>query len=118
MVIPIIMKCLNTLQAKFNSKIGIAFMATVLFLATQSAYIQAKTNKTDIQTTIDKANLLMGMRYGLSMFIPVVAGVILLFLLLIYACRIIARTTFARWAFSTIIAGAAFYLSNILFYIN
>ncbi|WP_413154359.1 conjugal transfer protein [Bartonella sp. cb54] len=112
------MKCLNALQAKVNNKIGIVFTTTILFLATQSAYVQAKANKADIQTAIDKADLLMGMRYGLSMFIPVAAAVILLFLVLIYAFRIIARTTFARWAFSTIIAGAAFYLSNILFYIN
>ncbi|WP_332060093.1 conjugal transfer protein [Bartonella sp. CB74] len=93
-------------------------MATIMFLATQSAYVQAKANKADMQAVIDKASLLMGMRYGLSMFIPILAAVVLLFLVIIYACRIIARTTFARWAFSTIIAGAAFYLSNILFYIN
>lgn len=60
----------------------------------------------------------MSVQYGLSILVPIVAAIILLLLLLIYIFRIIARATFMRWAFSVIIAGAAFYISHILFHLQ
>ncbi|WP_375654611.1 MULTISPECIES: conjugal transfer protein [unclassified Bartonella] len=102
------MKQLNTLQVKI-CKISVIVITSVMLLITQSAYAQTETKSLDV---------FIGMQYGLSILIPIVAGIILLLLLLIYIFRIIARATFMRWAFSVIIAGAAFYISHILFYLH
>ncbi|WP_039760674.1 hypothetical protein [Bartonella queenslandensis] len=103
------MKPLSILQAKTYNNISAIVITSVVFLITQSAYAQTKTKNLDV---------FIGMQYGLSMVIPIAAAIILLFLLLIYILRIIARATFIRWAFSIVIAGAAFYLSHILFHIQ
>ncbi|WP_212112758.1 conjugal transfer protein [Bartonella queenslandensis] len=103
------MKRLNTVQAKICNKISVIFITSMMFLMTRSAYAQMETKSFDV---------FIGMQYGLSVIIPVVAAIILLFLLLIYIFRIIARATFMRWAFSVIIAGAAFYISHILFHLQ
>lgn len=103
------MKQSNILQEKTGNKISVVVIASTMSLMLQPAYAQTKTKSLDI---------FMGMQYGLSMIIPIVCAVILLFLLLIYIFRIIARATFIRWAFSVIIAGAAFYISHILFHIQ
>ncbi|WP_273790546.1 conjugal transfer protein [Bartonella sp. CM31XJBT] len=102
------MKQLNTLQSKV-CKISAIVITSVMLLITQSAYAQTETKSLDV---------FIGMQYGLSIIIPVVAAIILLLLLLIYIFRIIARATFIRWAFSVIIAGAAFYISHILFHLQ
>ncbi|WP_375608585.1 MULTISPECIES: conjugal transfer protein [unclassified Bartonella] len=103
------MKQSNILQAKTCNNISIIVIVLIVCLITQSAYAQTETKSLDI---------FIGMQYGLSMVIPIAAAIILLFLLLIYILRIIARSTFIRWAFSVIIAGAAFYISHILFNIQ
>ncbi|MBB4075780.1 putative membrane protein [Bartonella fuyuanensis] len=103
------MKKLNTFRAKACNKISVTVIASILLLITQSAYAQTGTKSLDV---------FIGMQYGLSIIIPISAAIILLFLLLIYLFRIIARATFMRWAFSVIIAGAAFYISHILFNIQ
>ncbi|USP01185.1 conjugal transfer protein [Bartonella taylorii] len=106
------MKQLNTFQVKIenvSNKVRVVFITLILFLATQPTYAQEKTNSVDI---------FIGMQYGLSIIIPIAAAIMLLFLLLLWAFRLIARATFARWAFSVVIAGAAFYLSHILYHIN
>ncbi|WP_406604057.1 conjugal transfer protein [Bartonella gliris] len=106
------MKQSNTFQAKTNSKSRksmAAFAALVMFLAAQSV---------NAQSTAQSVDVFIGMQYGLSMIIPIVGAIILLFLLIIYVFRLIARATFMRWTFSVIIAGAAFYISNILFHIS
>ncbi|WP_375617809.1 MULTISPECIES: conjugal transfer protein [unclassified Bartonella] len=102
------MKRLNTLQSKI-CKISAIFITFIALLITQSAYAQTETKS---------LNVFIGMQYGLSIIIPIVAAIILLLLLLIYIFRIIARATFMRWAFSVIIAGAAFYISHILFHLQ
>lgn len=76
---------------------------------TQSVFAQTETKSLDV---------FMSVQYGLSILVPIAAAIILLFLLLIYIFRIIARATFMRWAFSVIIAGAAFYISHILFHLQ
>lgn len=103
------MKQLNILHVKISNKMSAIIIASIISLIVQPSYAQTKTKSLDI---------LMSMQYGLSMVIPIVCTVILLFLLLIYIFRIIARATFIRWAFSVIIAGAAFYISHILFHIQ
>nr|AAM82200.1 TrwM-like protein [Bartonella henselae str. Houston-1] len=103
------MESLNILRTKTVRKISFIFTALVVFLTTQPSCAQ---------TTSKGLEILIGMQYGLGIIIPIFAAIILFFLLLIYMCRIISRITFARWAFSVIIAGAAFYISSILFYIN
>ncbi|WP_273759183.1 conjugal transfer protein [Bartonella sp. ML70XJBT.G] len=103
------MKQSNILQTKTGNKISAIVIILIISLLTQPACAQTKTKSLDI---------LMGMQYGLSMVIPIICGVILLFLLLIYIFRIISRATFLRWTFSVIIAGAAFYISHILFHIQ
>ncbi|PIT69118.1 conjugal transfer protein [Bartonella tribocorum] len=103
------MKQSNILQTKMCNKIGAIIIPSIVFLMTQSAYAETETKS---------LNVFIGVQYGLSMVIPVAAAIIFLFLLLIYILRIIARATFIRWAFSVFIAGAAFYLSHILFYIQ
>ncbi|WP_375615763.1 conjugal transfer protein [Bartonella sp. AP58NXGY] len=103
------MKQSNILQAKTCNNISIIVIALIVFLITQSAYAQTETRSLDV---------FIGVQYGLSMVIPIAAAIILLFLLLVYILRIIARSTFIRWAFSVIIAGAAFYISHILFNIQ
>ncbi|WP_019219370.1 hypothetical protein [Bartonella florencae] len=103
------MKQANILQAKTGNKIRTLVITFIIFLMTQAVCAQTKMKSLDI---------LIGMQYGLSMVIPVICAVVLLFLLLIYVFRIIARATFIRWAFSVIIAGAAFYISHVLFYIQ
>ncbi|WP_375640398.1 conjugal transfer protein [Bartonella sp. MM55XZML] len=102
------MKQLNTLQSKI-CKISAIFITFIALLITQSSYAQTETKSLDV---------FIGMQYGLSIIIPIVAAIILLLLLLIYIFRIIARATFMRWAFSVIIAGAAFYISHILFHLH
>ncbi|WP_375685411.1 conjugal transfer protein [Bartonella sp. TT110JLCBS] len=102
------MKQLNTLQSKI-CKISAIVVTSVMLLITQSAYAQTETKSLDV---------FIGMQYGLSIIIPIVAVILLLLLLLIYIFRIIARATFMRWAFSIIIAGAAFYISHILFHLQ
>lgn len=103
------MKQSNILQAKICNNISAIVITSVVFLITQSAYAQTETKS---------LNIFIGMQYGLSMVIPIAAAIILLFLLLIYIFRVITKATFIRWAFSVVIAGAAFYLSHILFYIQ
>ncbi|WP_375612565.1 MULTISPECIES: conjugal transfer protein [unclassified Bartonella] len=102
------MKQLNTLQSKI-CKISAIFITFIMLLITKSAYAQTETKSLDV---------FIGMQYGLSIIIPIVAAIVLLLLLLIYIFRIIARATFMRWAFSVIIAGAAFYISHILFHLQ
>ncbi|MET3559397.1 cytochrome c biogenesis factor [Bartonella japonica] len=103
------MKRSNTLQTKVDNKISIVLTTLIVFLETQFAYAQEKVNS---------INLLIGVQYGLSVFIPIAGAIILLFLLLIYAFRIITKAIFLRWAFSVLIASAAFYISSILFHIT
>ncbi|WP_142416701.1 conjugal transfer protein [Bartonella massiliensis] len=103
------MKQSNILSAKTCNKIGAIVITSIIFLITQSAYAQKETKSVDV---------FIGVQYGLSMVIPIAAAIIFLFLFLIYILRIIARATFIRWAFSVIIAGAAFYISHILFHIQ
>ncbi|MBX4335902.1 TrbC/VirB2 family protein [Bartonella raoultii] len=103
------MKRLNTIQKIINSKknkLNTIFLILIMLLATQPVYAQA-TNK--------NIDLITGLQYGLSIIVPMIAAIILLFLLILCVFRFIARATFVRWAFSTIIAGVAFYVSNILF---
>ncbi|WP_409361214.1 conjugal transfer protein [Bartonella heixiaziensis] len=103
------MKQSNALQTKMNSKSRTAFTILLISLATQPANAQSTTRNIDV---------FIGMQYGLSLIIPIAGAVIFLFLLLIYLFRIISKATFMRWSFSVIMAGAAFYLSSILFYIT
>ncbi|WP_336278598.1 conjugal transfer protein [Bartonella sp. CB175] len=107
-------KYFNALRAKIERQIGALFMTVIMFLATQSTYVHAKTN---VQATVS-VDTLMSMYYGLGMLVPLIAAIVFVFLLIIYLLRLIASATFARWSFSVIIAGAAFYISNILFHIN
>ncbi|WP_208435404.1 conjugal transfer protein [Bartonella phoceensis] len=102
------MRCFNTLQAKVSIKI-IAVLSVLTVLTTQFAYAQEKMSKID---------LFLGLQYGLSLLVPIAGAVILFFLLLIYAFRLISKATFLRWAFSVIMASAAFYISTILFHIT
>lgn len=102
------MKQINILQAKIGNKIS-TIITSIIFLMAQPVWAQTTTKDIDV---------LISMQYGLSMIIPIVCAIILLCLLLIYVFRIIARATFLRWAFSVVIAGAAFYISHILFYIQ
>ncbi|WP_375624414.1 MULTISPECIES: conjugal transfer protein [unclassified Bartonella] len=103
------MKQSNTFQAKTCNRINVIIITSMMLLITQSAYAQTETENLDA---------FIGMQYGLSILIPIVAIIILLLLLLIYIFRIIAKATFIRWAFSVIIAGAAFYISHILFHLH
>ncbi|WP_375666175.1 conjugal transfer protein [Bartonella sp. TT121SHDZB] len=103
------MKQSNILQAKTCNNINTIVITSIACLMTQSVYAQTGSKSLDV---------LIGVQYGLSMVVPIAAAIILLFLLLIYILRIIARATFIRWAFSVIIAGAAFYISHMLFYIQ
>ncbi|MET3589179.1 putative membrane protein [Bartonella silvatica] len=103
------MKQPDIVQTKVSRKINICFATLTIFLTAQFAYAQEKTNNVDV---------FIGLQYGLSMIVPIACAVILLFLLILWVFRIIARATFARWAFSLIIAGAAFYISSILFHIT
>ncbi|UNF43724.1 conjugal transfer protein [Bartonella krasnovii] len=103
------MKQLNTFRVKIYNKINSIIVTSMIFLISESAYTQTETKSLDVFT---------GVQYGLSILIPIIAAFILLFLLLIYIFRIIARATFMRWAFSVIIAGAAFYISHILFHLQ
>ncbi|WP_273723071.1 conjugal transfer protein [Bartonella sp. AU18XJBT] len=103
------MKRSKILQAETYNNISAIVITSIVFFITQSAYAQTATKSLDI---------FIGMQYGLSMVIPGAAAIILLFLLLIYIFRIITKATFIRWAFSVIIAGAAFYISHMLFYIQ
>ncbi|WP_332065813.1 conjugal transfer protein [Bartonella sp. CB189] len=108
------MKYLDTFLVKVNRQASVIFMATIMFLTTQSANVHAETI---VQAAVD-ADTLTNLYYGLSLLVPLIAAILFLFLLIIYVLRIIARTTFVRWSFSVLIAGAAFYISNILFHIN
>lgn len=103
------MEKLNTLRVKVCNRISVIVTTSMMLFVPQSAYTQTETKSLDV---------FIGMQYGLSILIPAVAAIILLFLLLIYIFRIIARATFMRWAFSVIIAGAAFYISHILFHLQ
>ncbi|QEE12881.1 conjugal transfer protein [Bartonella krasnovii] len=103
------MKQLNTLRVKIYNKINVIIITSMMLLITRFACAQTETKSLDI---------FMSVRYGLSILVPIAAAIILLFLLLIYIFRIIARATFMRWAFSVIIAGAAFYISHILFHLQ
>ncbi|EJF74695.1 hypothetical protein MEC_01219 [Bartonella alsatica IBS 382] len=103
------MRRLNTSETKVDRKVSIVFITSIILLATQSAYAQT------INKNID---LLMNIHYGLSITVPIVAVLIFFLLLISYMCRLIKRATFIRWAFSIIMAGAAFYISNILFYMS
>ncbi|WP_273789281.1 conjugal transfer protein [Bartonella sp. ML70XJBT] len=103
------MKQLNTFQRKLYNKISVIVIISMMLLITRFAYAQTETKSLDI---------FMSVQYGLSILVPIVAAIILLFLLLIYIFRIIAKATFIRWAFSVIIAGAAFYISHILFHLQ
>lgn len=103
------MKQLNTLRVKIYNNINVVIITSMTLLITQFAYAQ---------TEIKSLDVFMSVQYGLSILIPIVAVIVLLLLLLIYIFRIIARATFMRWAFSVIIAGAAFYISHILFHLQ
>lgn len=103
------MKQSNILDAETGKKISGIIITSIVFLLTEPAYAQTGTKAIDIFT---------GMQYGLSIIIPIVGAIIFLFLLLIYLFRIISKATFIRWSFSVIVAGAAFYISALLFYIN
>ncbi|EJF79817.1 Uncharacterised protein [Candidatus Bartonella washoeensis] len=103
------MKKSNTFQAKTNRKSIVSFVTLITFLAIQSVNAQSATHSIDI---------FVGMQYGLSMIIPIVGVVLLLFVFLIYVFRLITRPTFMRLTFSVFVAGAAFYISNILFHIS
>ncbi|EJF82878.1 hypothetical protein MCU_01265 [Bartonella elizabethae Re6043vi] len=103
------MKQLSTFQGRICNKTHVIIITLTMLLITQSAYAQTETNN---------LNAFMGVQYGLSIIIPISAAIILFLLLLIYIFRIIARATFMRWAFSVIIAGAAFYISHILFHLQ
>ncbi|EJF97355.1 hypothetical protein MEE_00067 [Bartonella elizabethae F9251 = ATCC 49927] len=103
------MKRSNTLRVKTCNRISVIVTTSMMLLITQSAYTQTETKSLDV---------FIGMQYGFSILIPIAAAIILLFLLLIYIFRIIAKATFMRWAFSVIIAGAAFYISHILFHLQ
>lgn len=103
------MKQSNIFQTKVNNKISVIFATLIMFLTTQFTYAQENINS---------MKLLIGMQYGLSIFIPIAGAIILLFLLIIYAFGILMKATFLRWAFSVIIASAAFYISSILFHIT
>ncbi|WP_254475094.1 conjugal transfer protein [Bartonella sp. B1098] len=103
------MKKLNTFQEKICNNISVIVITSMVLLITQYAYAQTEAKSLDV---------FIGMQYGLSILIPMAAAIILLFLLLIYIFRLIAKATFMRWAFSVIIAGAAFYISHILFYLQ
>ncbi|WP_273718659.1 MULTISPECIES: conjugal transfer protein [Bartonella] len=103
------MKKSNTLRVETCNKINVIVITSMMYLISQSAYAQTETKSLDV---------FIGMQYGLSILIPIVAAIILLLLLLIYIFRIIAKATFRRWAFSVIIAGAAFYISHILFHLQ
>ncbi|KEC55947.1 hypothetical protein [Bartonella koehlerae] len=103
------MESSNTLRTKAVKKISLVFAALIVFLTTHPGCAQ---------TTSKGLDVLIGMQYGLGIIIPIFSAIILFFLLLIYVCRLISKVTFARWAFSVVIAGAAFYISSILFYIN
>ncbi|WP_273754893.1 conjugal transfer protein [Bartonella sp. MM73XJBT.G] len=103
------MKQLNILRVKIYNKINVIIITSMMLLITQSAYAQ---------TEIKSLDVFMSVQYGLSILVPIVAAIVLLLLLLIYIFRIIARATFMRWAFSVIIAGAAFYISHILFHLQ
>nr|WP_026088166.1 hypothetical protein [Bartonella rattaustraliani] len=103
------MKRSNILHIKMCNRISIVFTTLMMFLTTQFAYAQEHVNH---------VKLLLGIQYGFSILIPIAGAVILLFLLLIYAFHIIAKATFLRWAFSVLIASAAFYISGILFQIT
>ncbi|WP_208437066.1 conjugal transfer protein [Bartonella taylorii] len=102
------MKYANTLQTKISRKVSTVLAALTVFLTIQPTCAQEKMSKLD---------MLIVLQYELSIIIPIAGAVMLLFLLLIYAFRLITKATFLRWAFSIIIASAAFYLSRILFYI-
>ncbi|PIT70414.1 conjugal transfer protein [Bartonella tribocorum] len=90
-------------------KISIIVVTLVMLLISRFVHAQTITKNLEV---------FIGMQYGLSVLIPIVAAVLILFFLLIYLFRIITRATFMRWAFSVIIAGAAFYITNILFYLQ
>ncbi|WP_208440084.1 conjugal transfer protein [Bartonella raoultii] len=102
------MKQLNAFRIKIYNKVNV-IITSMMLLMSESAYAQTETKGLDV---------FMGMQYGLSILIPIIAAIILLFLLLIYIFRVIAKATFMRWAFSVIIAGAAFYISHILFHLQ
>lgn len=99
----------NNIMTKNSNKISTFLVILIVFLTTQSTHAQEKMSKMDI---------LIGLHYGLSTIIPIIGAVILLLLLIVYAFRLVSRDTFFRWAFSIIIASAAFYISNVLFYIT
>ncbi|UNF51923.1 conjugal transfer protein [Bartonella krasnovii] len=103
------MKQLSTFKVKTCNKINVIIITSIMLLITQSVFAQTETKSLDV---------FMSVQYGLSILVPIAAAIILLFLLLIYIFRIIARATFMRWAFSVIIAGAAFYISHILFHLQ
>ncbi|UNF29007.1 conjugal transfer protein [Bartonella krasnovii] len=103
------MKQLSTFKVKTCNKINVIIITSIMLSITQSVFAQTETKSLDV---------FMSVQYGLSILVPIAAAIILLFLLLIYIFRIIARATFMRWAFSVIIAGAAFYISHILFHLQ
>ncbi|CAK02479.1 hypothetical protein [Bartonella tribocorum] len=103
------MKQLNTFQRKIYNKFSVIFITSMMLLITRFSYAQTETKSIDV---------FIGVQYGLSVLVPIVAIIVFLFLLLIYIFRIIAKATFIRWAFSVIIAGAAFYISHILFHLQ
>ncbi|WP_336276687.1 conjugal transfer protein [Bartonella sp. CB178] len=109
------MKYSKVLWGRVGGKIGFSFMGMAVFPVTRPSYAQAGTS---IPVANSHVDVIMGIYYGLSVFSPIIAAVILVFLCLIYLFRVIAKATFARWAFSVIVAGAALYISNMLFYIN
>lgn len=102
------MRSSNTLWKKINRRIGDIFAFLAVFLISWPVYAQEKMSKID---------MLIGLHYGLSMIVPIAGAIMLLFLLIIFAFNLVSKATFLRWAFSIIIASAAFYISRILLYI-
>ncbi|WP_336293867.1 conjugal transfer protein [Bartonella sp. CB169] len=107
------MKQSDTSQPKIFRNMGNVFVMAIMFLEAQPGYAQKSVSE-----IIRNMDILTGMHYGLSTVVPVTAIIILIFLLIIYMLRIIAKATFKRWVFSTIVAGAAFYISHLLFNID
>ncbi|MCZ2203607.1 TrbC/VirB2 family protein [Bartonella sp. A5(2022)] len=95
----------NTLQIRIRNKITAAFVAIIMLLMTQTAYAQ----------TISYIRDVIEIQYALNIIVPIVAAFILLCLTIGCLFRIIAKSTFVRWAISVVIAGSAFFVSNVLF---
>ncbi|MCZ2328770.1 TrbC/VirB2 family protein [Bartonella sp. F02] len=103
------MKKPRSFQIMFNTKkIAVSFASVILFLIIQPVYAEPASGIRDI---------LRDIQAGLDTIVPIIAGIILLCLLIGYLFRLIKKSTFIRWAISIIIAGLAYYITNLLFHI-